>query len=217
MSTKRIAILGSGAVGDALAAGFLISGYHVVRGTREPTKLAKWKESSGDKATIASFAEAAAAVDTLVLAVKGTVAEDVIRGCGPASLSGKTIIDACNPISDAVPVKGVLSFFTKMNESLMERLQLIAPSANFVKAFSCVGNGLMYKPSFAEKPTMFICGNNSAAKKTVSSILGEFGWDVADMGAVEAARAIEPLCILWCIPGFKDNSWFHAFRLLKQS
>jgi predicted dinucleotide-binding enzyme len=163
-----------------LSSGFLKSGYLVVRGSREPTKLAKWKETIGDKGTIASFAEAAAAADTM-------------------------------------PVKGVLSFFTKMNESLMERLQLIAPSANFVKAFSCVGNALMYKPSFAEKPTMFICGNNSQAKETVSTILGEFGWDVADMGAVEAARAIEPLCILWCIPGFKDNSWFHAFRLLKQS
>ena len=217
MTGKKIAILGTGAVGDALSAGFLKSGCSVVRGSREPTKLAKWKETVGDKGTIASFAEAAAAADTVVLAVKGTVAEDVIRSCGPANLAGKTIIDACNPISDTMPVKGVLSFFTKMNESLMERLQLIAPSANFVKAFSCVGNALMYKPSFAEKPTMFICGNNSQAKETVSTILGEFGWDVADMGAVEAARAIEPLCILWCIPGFKDNSWFHAFRLLKQS
>jgi hypothetical protein len=126
----------------------------------------------------------------------------VIRSCGPANLAGKTIIDACNPIADAMPVKGALSFFTKMNESLMKRLQLIAPSAHFVKAFSCVGNALMYKPSFEEKPTMFICGNNAQAKASVSAILGEFGWDVADMGAAEAARAIEPLCILWCIPGF---------------
>ena len=63
-------------------------------------------------------------------------------------------------------------------------------------------------------PTMFICGNDDGAKATVTEILDEFGWDTADMGAVEAARAIEPLCMLWCIPGFLRNEWTHAFALL---
>ena len=61
---------------------------------------------------------------------------------------------------------------------------------------------------------MFICGNDEAAKKTVSGILDQFGWETADMGKAEAARAIEPLCILWCIPGFLRNDWVHAFKLL---
>jgi len=61
---------------------------------------------------------------------------------------------------------------------------------------------------------MFICGNDPAAKKTVSGILDQFGWETADMGAVEAARAIEPLCMLWCIPGFLRQDWVHAFKLL---
>jgi predicted dinucleotide-binding enzyme len=64
-------------------------------------------------------------------------------------------------------------------------------------------------------PTMFICGNNAAAKSQATEILTKFGWEVDDMGAVEAARAIEPLAILWCIPGFLRNDWTHAFKMLR--
>jgi hypothetical protein len=74
----------------------------------------------------------------------------------------------------------------------------------------------MYKPNFSGGvPTMFICGNDEDAKKTVTNVLASFGWETEDMGRVEAARAIEPLCILWCIPGFIRNQWQHAFKLLK--
>jgi predicted dinucleotide-binding enzyme len=65
------------------------------------------------------------------------------------------------------------------------------------------------------RPTMFICGNDAAAKKAVTEILDQFGWETLDMGAAEAARAIEPLSILWCIPGFLRNEWTHAFKLLR--
>jgi hypothetical protein len=113
-------------------------------------------------------------------------------------------------------VNGVIKFFTDLNESLMEKLQKKAPEAHFVKAFSCVGNALMVNPKLAGgPPTMFICGNDAAAKAEVKKLLEQFGWETADMGAMEAARAIEPLCMLWCIPGFIQNSWMHAFKLLK--
>jgi 8-hydroxy-5-deazaflavin:NADPH oxidoreductase len=73
----------------------------------------------------------------------------------------------------------------------------------------------MVNPQFKSgKPTMFICGNDEAAKLTVSGILDQFGWETADMGKAEAARAIEPLCMLRCIPGFLHNQWVHAFKLL---
>jgi hypothetical protein len=112
-------------------------------------------------------------------------------------------------------VNGVLQFFTSPNESLMERLQARVPDARFVKAFSCIGNAFMVNPDFGgEKPTMFICGNDAGAKRDVTGILERFGFEVADMGPVEAARAIEPLCILWCIPGFQRNEWTHAFKVL---
>jgi len=109
----------------------------------------------------------------------------------------------------------VLKFFTNLDESLMERLQNAFPEAHFVKAFSSVGNACMVNPQFqGGKPTMFICGNSEAAKATVRGVLDQFGWETADMGKAEAARAIEPLCMLWCIPGFLRNDWVHAFKLL---
>ena len=74
----------------------------------------------------------------------------------------------------------------------------------------------MYKPQLkGGTPTMFICGNNTEAKQKVTQILDSFGWETEDRGFIEAARAIEPLCILWCIPGFIRNQWMHAFKLLR--
>jgi predicted dinucleotide-binding enzyme len=135
--------------------------------------------------------------------------------CEISRLAEKTVIDACNPIEDAPPVNGVLPFFTTYNESLMEKLQREFAGAHFVKAFNSVGAASMVNPQFKDgKPTMFICGNSEAAKKTVSGILDQFGWETADMGKAEAARAIEPLCMLWCIPGLVRNQWTHAFKLL---
>jgi predicted dinucleotide-binding enzyme len=213
---SKIAVLGSGAVGQTLADGFLKHGHEVMRASRDPKKLADWKAGKDSKAHTGTFAEAAAWGDTVVLAVKGTAAEAVVGQAGAAALSGKTVIDATNPIAEAPPEKGVLRFFTTLDESLLERLQKKAPSAHFVKAFSCVGNAFMVNPSFpGGPPTMFICGNDAGAKAEVRKILDQFGWETADMGAAEAARAIEPLCILWCIPGLTGGGWTHAFKLLK--
>ena len=116
-------------------------------------------------------------------------------------LTGKTIIDATNPIdSSKPPVNGVLSFFTDANESLMERLQKNFTEANFVKCFNIVSSSLMAAPVLeGGQPTMFICGNNTEAKAEVLYILKQFGWEVDDMGYMEAARPIESLCILWCL------------------
>ena len=151
-----------------------------------------------------------------VLAVKGTATVEAVRGAGAANLAGKVVIDATNPIADAPPVNGVLKYTTNLDEAAMERLQREFAGVRFVKAFNSVGSSSMVDPQFAGgKPTMFICGNDAAAKKIVTGILDQFGWETADMGAIEAARAIEPLCMLWCIPGFLKNDWVHAFKLLK--
>jgi hypothetical protein len=213
---RRVAVLGSGPVGQALADGFLKHGFAVTRGTREPAKLAQWKAGAGANAAVGTFAEAARAGEIVVLAVKGEVAETVLDLAGAAALAGKVVIDATNPIAAQPPVNGVLHFFTSLEDSLMERLQRRVPAARFVKSFSCVGNTLMVNPQLAGgPPTMFICGNDEAAKAEVRAILERFGWDIEDLGAAEAARAIEPLCILWCIPGFRRNSWGHALKLLR--
>lgn len=214
---EKIAVLGSGDVGGALANGFLKHRYSVMRASREPQKLADWKARAGDQASIGTFAEAARWGDIVVLAVKGTVAEAALDLCGLEQLADKTILDATNPIEERPHEQGVLHFFTSLEESLMERLQRRAPKARFVKAFSCVGNRFMVNPEFpGGPPTMFICGDHAGAKLVATDILRKFGWDVADMGGVVAARAIEPLCMLWCIPGLRENHWSHAFKLLRQ-
>jgi hypothetical protein len=125
-------------------------------------------------------------------------------------------MDATNPLADAPPVNGVLRFFTTLDESLMERLQKEFPQIRFVKAFNSVGSARMVDPQYAAgRPSMFICGNDQPAKALVSRLLDQLGWETEDMGEVEAARAIEPLCILWCIPGLREGQWTHAFKLLK--
>jgi 8-hydroxy-5-deazaflavin:NADPH oxidoreductase len=212
----KVGIIGSGVVGQTLAAGFLKHGHQAEIGTRDPAKLKDWS-AKNPGAAVKSFAEAAAFGDLVVLAVGGEVAQQALTLIGSSALQGKTVIDACNPIGGGPPVNGVLSFFTPQNQSLMEQLQKACPSAHFVKAFNSVGSGQMVNPEFASgRPTMFICGNDKDAKKTVERILEQFGWDTEDMGAIEAARPIEALCMLWCIPGIGKNDWSpHAFKLLR--
>lgn len=212
----KIGILGSGAVAKVLATGFLKHGHEVMLGTRDISKLADWQKQNPSGKT-GSFTEAAAFGNIIVLAVKGNAWKQVIELADANNLNGKTVIDALNPIEAAPPVHGVLKFFTDLNSSLMEQLQTDYPNANFVKAFNSVGSAFMVNPDFGGiKPSMFICGNNDAAKAEVKSILTAFGWETEDMGKAEAARAIEPLCMLWCIPGFLNNQWTHAFKLLKK-
>ena len=212
----KVGIIGSGDVGKTLAKGFLKHGYQVEIGSDHTEKLAEFKRENPQIET-ATFEQAAQSGDIVVLCVKGTVAEGIIEKV-KRHLSGKTVIDTTNPIADAPPQNGVLKFFTSLDESLMERLQKIAPDAQFVKALNSVGSGLMINPNFGDNstPTMFICGNNEDAKKKVNEILEKFGFEIEDMGKAESARAIEPLCILWCIPGFLRNEWTHAFKLLKK-
>ncbi len=211
----RVGILGSGDVAKALAAGFLQHAHDVMLGSRSPAKLATWMRDN-PAARAGSFAEAAAFGELVVLAVKGTAAANALREAGAAHIDGKPVMDATNPIADAPPSNGVLRFFTSLDDSLLEQLQREFPGAHFVKAFNSVGQACMVHPRFAGgRPSMFICGNNDGAKRAIASVAEQFGWDVEDMGAAEAARAIEPLCMLWCIPGFVRNDWMHAFKVLR--
>lgn len=212
----KVGVIGSGIVSETLAQGFLKHGYEVMRGSRDPEKLAKWKQGAGASARVGTFEETARFGELVVLAVKGSAAEQAVALCGPANLAGKPVLDTTNPIADAPPVQGVLSYFTGPNESLMERLQARAPEAQFVKVFSSVGAPFMVNPDFGgTKPTMFICGNAASAKQTVREILEKFGWETEDYGGAIGARAIEPLCITWCVPGLLNNRWNHAFKLLR--
>ncbi len=204
----KIAILGTGAVGVTLANGLQSLGEEVVIGSREPKEIEGWNGQ------VVTFQEAAATGELVILAVKGTAAEALVENI-KQELAGKVVIDTTNPIAAEPPKDGVLQFFTSMNTSLMELLQAAAPEAKFVKAFNSVGAGLMVQPKLPSMPTMFICGNDEAAKKTTQQLAEKLGWEVEDMGTVTAARALEPLCMLWCIPGMRSNDWSHAFKMLR--
>jgi predicted dinucleotide-binding enzyme len=211
----KVGILGSGEVAQALGDGFIKHRHEVMLGTRDPAKLADWA-AKNPAARVGSFTEAAQFGELIVLAVNGKASAAALGLAGAENLAGKTIIDATNPITDAPPVNGVLSFFTNLKDSLQEPLHQKFADACFVKAFNSVGSDLMVNPRLeGGRPTMFICGNDTAAKKAVTEILDQFGWETLDMGAAEAARPIEALAILWCIPGFLRNEWTHAFKLLR--
>src|SRR5260370_13703123 len=189
----KAVILGCGDVAKVLGAGFLKHGHEVMLGTREPAKLADWLKQN-PKAGVGRFGDTAKFGEVVVLAVKGTVAAEALRGAGPATFAGKPVIDATNPIADAPPVNGVAKFFTNLEESLMERLQREFAGARFVKAFSSVGNAFFVNPQFKDgKPTMFICGHDEGATKIVKGIIDKYGMETADMGKIVADHTIEPL------------------------
>jgi predicted dinucleotide-binding enzyme len=207
-------VLGSGEVGQTLAQGLKKHGYDVRIGSRTPAKLADFSKQTGIPA--GTFAEVGRWGEALVLAVAGPAAEQALGLVGHDALCGKLVIDATNPIADEAAEGGVLKYFTAANTSLMEQLQRGYPEAKFVKAFNSVGSARMVDPDFGGiRPTMFYCGDDAGAKATVARILDQFGWDTEDMGGAIGARAIEPLAVLWCIPGFLRDSWTHAFRLLR--
>jgi predicted dinucleotide-binding enzyme len=213
----NVGVLGSGTVGQTLASGFMKHGHKAMIGTRDPEGggLEKW-QAENPGGSVGTFEQAAKFGEAIVLCSLGRAATQVIELAGKANLSGKVLIDATNPLSEAPPVDGVLQFFTGPNESLAEQIQAFAPEARVVKAFNSVGAPRMIDPQFAQgPPTMFIAGNDAAAKATASKLITELGWEPFDCGGIVAARALEPLCMLWCIPGFRQNLWTHAFKLLR--
>jgi 8-hydroxy-5-deazaflavin:NADPH oxidoreductase len=211
---NKFGVIGAGGVGQTLATGLLKHGYEVRIASRSLEKLAAFTKATGIAS--GSPVEVAAWADGLVLAVPGPAAMAALEEAGRAQLAGKLVIDVTNPIEHAPPQDGVVRFFTGPNDSLMERLQAAFPDVRFVKAFNSVGNALMVNPVVAGgPPTMFFCGNDAEAKATVARIIDQFGWEGADMGRATAARAIEPLCQLWCIPGFLQGDWRHAFKLVR--
>ena len=211
---SKLGILGSGLVGQTLAIGLRDKGHSVRIGSRSSDKLANFAKSTG--IACGTFADVARWAEQAVLAVKGTAALDAVKEAGAQNLRGKLVIDTTNPIADHPPEEGVLRYFTGPNTSLMEQLQSTYPDVHFVKAFNSVGAALMVNPRFSTTPTMFYCGNDTSAKAAARSLIEQCGWEPADMGTACAARAIEPLCQLWCIPGFRENRWGdHAFQMVK--
>ncbi|MFC6731166.1 NADPH-dependent F420 reductase [Haladaptatus sp. GCM10025707] len=205
MDAKRVGILGSGDVGQALGRGFVKHGFEVKLGTRSPEKLAEWVEDVGDSGSVGSFADAAEFGDIVVLALNGKGAENALDLAGPAHFAGKLVLDATNPLdfSEGMPPH----LFTGAQDSLGERIQAKLPDAHVVKCFNTVTNSQMIDPVFeAETPPMLICGNDEAAKAETDALLSELGWPGAfDMGDIKSARYLEALVPLWVRAGERST------------
>jgi predicted dinucleotide-binding enzyme len=199
----RIGILGSGAVGPALARGYAQHGHDVRIGTRRPEV---------DGLPTGTPQEVARDADLVVLAVRGDAAVQLVSDL-TAELEGKVLIDATNPLDTSTRPPGL---FVGTTDSLGEQVQRAVPGARVVKAYNTVGNALMVDPDLpGGPPTMFVAGNDPAAKAAVTELLEQTGWDVADLGGIEASRWLEAMCMAWVAYGFTNGGWGHAFKLLR--
>lgn len=213
----KVGILGTGDVARALGLGFTARGHDVMIGTRDPgaDKVRTLLTEIGPQARAGTFADAARFADVAVLATLWTGTENALRLAGAANLAGKVLIDATNPLdfSQGMPPRLAVGH----TDSAGEQVQRWVPQARVVKAFNIAGNAHMVDPQFpGGPPTMFICGNDGDAKQTVTDILTAFGWETIDIGGIEGARLLEPLCILWVVHGLRANGWNHAFKLLRR-
>jgi 8-hydroxy-5-deazaflavin:NADPH oxidoreductase len=217
MSKPRIGILGTGDVGRSLGSGFCAEGHEVCMGSRDPgsEKVQQWVAANGPRASAGMFAEAAEFAEVAVLATIWAGTENAIRLAGPERLAGKVVIDAVNPVvfkPNALPELGI-----GHTDSAGEQAQRWLPAARVVKAFNIVGSAHMVHPQFPDgPPDMFICGNDAEAKRVVTELCTELGWPTIDIGGIEGARLLEPLCLLWVGYAIRTGSGNHAFKLLRR-
>ena len=194
----KVGILGTGEVGQALAAGFRKYGHEVKLGHRDPKQ---------------SFADAAKFGEVVALCTPWSGTENAIKLTDPKNLACKVVIDVTNPLKSEESSAPQLAL--GFSDSGGEQVQRWLPKSKVVKAFNTVGSTLMVDPKLpGGPPDMFIAGNDAAAKQTVTQICKQFGWPAIDIGGIEGARLLEPLAMLWVVVGFKLNRWEQAWKLL---
>lgn len=212
----KIGIIGSGDVAQSLGKGLVTLGHEVMISSRDPKKkeIISWKNKLGKKALTGTTTEAASFGDICILAVAWHAGEDVIAQVRP-ELAGKVVIDVTNPLvfSDDGPPQLAVGHTMSGGEIVQASL----PDSHVVKALNIINHQNMVNPSYKTgTPTMFIAGNNKSAIIHVSELLQEMGWkDIVDLGGIEKSRLLEPLCLLWVEYGIVNNTWSHAFSVLR--
>ncbi len=206
----NIAVLGTGMVGRAIAGRLHGLGHRVVVGTRDPQATVSRTEpdARGNPAFpvwhadhagvgLATFAEAASSAELVVNAASGDATLEVLGLAGAANLAGKVVIDIANPLdfSNGFPP----TLFVKDTDSLAEQVQRAFPEARVVKSLNTLTAPLMVEPKLlGRSSTVFVSGDDAAAKATVIALLESFGHDdVIDLGALETARGTEMLLPIW--------------------
>jgi predicted dinucleotide-binding enzyme len=206
----NIAVLGTGMVGRTIAGRCHEVGHAVVVGTRDPEATLGRTEPDGmgnppyaawqadhPGLTLAAYADAAAGAELVVLAGNGAAALEMLRLAGAANLAGKVVLDISNPLdfSRGFPP----SLFVKDTDSLAEQVQREHPEVRVVKALNTLNANLMVDPrSLGASSTVFVSGEDAAAKAEVVALLESFGHDdVIDLGGIETARGTEMLLPIW--------------------
>ena len=212
----RVGMLGTGDVGQDLGKAFIATGHEVMMGSRNPNdaKVQAWVADNGGSASSGTFEAAARFGELIVLATLWSGTENALNLAKPDNFKGKVVIDATNPLvfEEGGPPRLALGH----TDSGGEQVQRWLPGASVVKCFNIVGHQYMFRPQFeGGPPDMFIAGNNDESKKTVTKILSDFGWPAIDIGGIEGARLLEPLCILWVFYVARTHTWHHAFKLLR--
>jgi len=212
----KTGILGSGMVGKQLGLGFLRIGNEVKLGTRDTSKLADWLKEAGNNASVGSTEEAAKFGDIVIIATSWSGTHNAINQAGKENFKGKLIIDVTNPLdfSQGGPPK----FAATPGNSGGEQIQKLLPDSKVVKAFNTINAYVMINPKLEEgEPDFFYAGNAEDAKKQVVEIAKQLGWkSFVDFGDIPASYWLESLTMVWIHYAFKNNSFAHAFKLLKK-
>ena len=194
----NIGIIGSGTVGQTLGGKLAALGHDVKIGTRDPQKLTDWQAKVGQKASVGSFAEAAAWGEIVFNCTTGAASLAALTQAGEQNLSGKTLVDVANPLDFS---QGMPPTLTVCNtDSLAEQIQRAFPQARVVKTLNTMNADLMVNPALLPgEHDVFVSGNDADAKAAVTAILTDmFGWrSVIDLGDIKTARTVEMLLPLW--------------------
>ena len=195
----KYGVLGSGMVGQTIAARLAALGHEVMVGTRSPEKLADWQAGAGRGVQVGGVAEAAAFGELLFNATSGRASLEALQAAGEANLNGKTLVDIANPLDFSHGMPPTL--FISNDDSLGESIQRAFPGVKVVKALNTVNASLMVDARLVAngEHTLFICGNDAGAKAQVIDLLRtQFGWqEIIDLGDISNARATEALLPIW--------------------
>jgi predicted dinucleotide-binding enzyme len=196
----RIGVLGTGIAGRTIATKLIQLGHEVQLGSRTADNEAAlaWADANGDSAGAGTFADVAAAAELVFNCTAGGASVEVLRAAGADNLEGKVLVDVSNPLDFST---GQLLLTVSNADSVGEQLQAAAPAARVVKALNTVNCQVMVQPSLVPgEHSVFVCGNDEAAKRQVIDLLGAFGWPaerVIDLGDITGSRATEMYLPLW--------------------
>ena len=217
MDAKRIAVLGIGEVGSALASGLARHGHHIVLGSRDPSAahVHKLLARLGSNGRAATHAEAVDGVDWVLLCVPGEDVEATVAALPHGSLDGKLVVDVTNSLSSGSA--GQLVATLGLEDSVTQRMQSAYPAARFVKTFNSTNYNQMIDPRVeCAPPTMPLCGNDPDAKAEIAELLRDVGWEPFDFGGVEMAGMLEELTAAWVVIGEKTGKWTHCWKIARR-